>query len=157
MIQRIQTIWLLLASVFINTLFLFPYLHFMDMQGFAGALKVIGEYGIVDGQVALVKNNWLQLAGTIFLGLMPLYIIFQFKNRKKQLALILLQMVLVVLFEAFLYFAATSTLTQHEQSFSTENLGLGFFVLPIALVFLFLAHSAIKKDEKLIRSVDRLR
>jgi|SRR5690606_9850086 len=157
MIQRIQTIWLLLASVFISTLFLFPYLNFVNLEGFAGALKVIGEYGIVDGQVTLVKTNVLQLIGTIFLGLMPLYIITQYKNRKKQMALILLQMVLVVIFEVFLYFASNSTLAEHGKTMSTENIGLGFFVLPIALIFLFLAHSAIKKDEKLIRSVDRLR
>lgn len=157
MIQRIQTVWLLLASLVIFALFLFPYLQYSDLTGQAAALRVNGVYGVLEGKVVQLETNWLQLMMTFLVGIMPLYIIFEFKNRKKQKALIFLSMTLVVLFELWLYFASTSAMALADRELGLPNLGVGFFLLPIAFIFLFLAWSAIRKDEKLIRSVDRLR
>lgn len=156
MIQRIQTIWLLLATVVILGLFIFPYLNYIDLEEDLGKkLFVTGEYSAVNNES--VKQNILQTLGTIVVALVPLITIFQFKNRKLQIKLIYLSIALVVLLGVWMYFTATSTLQLISQSFGANNIGVGFFLLPVAIILLAMALGGIRKDEKLIRSADRLR
>ncbi len=157
MIQRIQTIWLLLASVLMFALFLFPYLQFAGADGLGQALKVSGTYGIVDGQPVRIANSWLLAAATILIGLFPLYIVFQFKNRKKQINLIRLAMLAVALLGGWFYFNVDQAMTAAGQTLAVANIGVGFFLLPLVLILFWMASSAIQKDEKLVRSADRLR
>src|SRR5690554_4428463 len=74
MIQRIQTVWLLLAAICLFALFLFPYWQFADSSGMGHALKVTGAYGTVDGQAVRQEAYWLQMISVIIVGLFPLYI-----------------------------------------------------------------------------------
>lgn len=157
MIQRIQSVWLFLAAAVMLALFMFPYLQFSDTFGLAAALKVTGEYGSVDGISVRHQFYIFQTIATVALAIFPLYIIFLYKSRKKQISLIYLHAVLVVIFGAWMYFNANSTLALHNQQFTAGNIGVGFFLLPIMLIFLLLAVRAIRKDEKLVRSADRLR
>jgi len=53
--------------------------------------------------------------------------------------------------------SASSTLSLISQSFGAANIGVGFFLLPVAVIFLSMAIGGIRKDEKLIKSADRLR
>lgn len=157
MIQRIQTIWLLLASVVVFALFLFPYLQFAGSDGMGQALKVSGVFANVEGQVTRIADSWLLAVATALVGMFPLYIIFQFKNRKKQVRLIWLEMFAVVLLGVWFYFNGDSIMGADDRVIGLANIGVGFFLLPIVLILLFMAASAIKKDDKLVRSADRLR
>jgi|SRR5690606_493390 len=157
MIQRIQTIWLLLATVVILGLFIFPYLNYIDLVGLGKKLFVTGEYSAVNNESVKQKSFILQTLGTIVVALVPLITIFQFKNRKLQIKLIYLSIALVVLLGVWMYFTATSTLQLISQSFGANNIGVGFFLLPVAIILLAMALGGIRKDEKLIRSADRLR
>lgn len=157
MIQRIQTLWLLLASICIFALFMFPYLQFADSSGLGQALKVTGAFGTVQGQPVRLEAYWLQMIATILIGLFPVYIVFQFNDRKRQRMLILVEIVAVILLGVWFNYNATEALAAEFIAFSANNIGVGFFILPIVLILLFMASAAIKKDEKLIRSADRLR
>jgi len=157
MIQRIQTVWLLLASVVFFALFLFPYLQFAGADGMGQALKVTGSFANVDGQPTRIADSWLLAGATALLGLFPLYIIFQFKDRKKQGNLISIAMLAVILLGVWFYFTADKAMNAENMTLGVANIGVGFFLLPIILILLWMAGSAIKKDEKLIRSADRLR
>ena len=156
MIQRIQSVWLFLASVTIFALFLFPYLQYADLGGLGRALKVTGAYHGVEGQPVQAEFFMLQTIAAVLLGVFPLYIIFKFRQRKQQVQLIILDMVLIVLFGVWLYFSAGNALAEANQTLSTRNIGVGFFLLPISIVFLGMAAGAIRKDEKLVKSADRL-
>ncbi len=157
MIQRIQSLWLFLAAAVFSALFLFPYLQFADGQGMAAALKVTGVYTSEDGASVRQEFYLWQTLGAVALTIFPLYIIFLFKTRKRQAALAYLNAILVLLFGAWMYFTADTTLMLHEKSWTGQNIGVGFFLLPLVLVFLLLAARAIRKDDKLVRSADRLR
>ncbi len=157
MIQRIQSIWLFLASATVFALFLFPYLQYADIGGMGKALKVTGVYHGMEGQVVREKFFLLQTVATVLLGLFPLYIIFKFKQRKHQIQLIVLEIALLFLFGAWLYVSASTALTEARQFLSARNIGVGFFLLPVGIIFLFMAIGGIRKDEKLIKSADRLR
>jgi len=157
MIQRIQTIWLFLAAVVILGLFAFPYLSYIDLVGLGKKLFVTGEYSAVNNEWIKQQNFVLQAIATAVLAFFPLLTIFLFRDRKLQLKLIYLTIVLLVLFGGWLYFTASQTLTVISQSLNAQNIGVGFFLLPVAIIFLAMAIGGIRKDEKLIKSADRLR
>lgn len=157
MIQRIQTVWLLLATVVILGLFMFPYLNYIDLVGLGKKLFVTGEYSAVNNESVKQNNFLLQTIATVVVALVPLAAIFQFKNRKFQLKLIYLSILLIVLMGTWMYFTSVSTLDLISQNFGANNIGVGFFLLPIAIIFLAMAIGGIRKDEKLIKSADRLR
>lgn len=157
MIQRIQTVWLLLASLSILGLFLFPYLHYSDATVLGKSLLVTGKYQQQVGESIREQFFFLQTVATVILAALPLYIIFKYKDRKLQIQLIILEIVLIILFGFWLYSTASKALTETQRFLSASNIGVGFFFPPIAIVFLFLAMSGIRRDESLIKSAERLR
>ncbi|WP_179333291.1 DUF4293 domain-containing protein [Winogradskyella costae] len=136
MIQRIQTLYLLL-TVIISGGLIFVFHLWTDNEG----LKV---YAI---------NNYLYLG--LFLGsaLLALTSIFRFKDRKSQFVLGRLNIILnFILLGIFVY---QSLSLSGEINVSEKGIGI---LLPIfSIVCLVLANKAIKKDEDLVKSVDRLR
>jgi hypothetical protein len=157
MIQRIQTIWLLLATVVILGLFIFPYLNYTDLVGLGKKLFVTGEYTAVNNESVKQSSFILQTIATIVVALVPLITIFQFKNRKLQIKLIYVSIAFIALLGVWMYFSSVATLDLISQSFGANNIGVGFFLLPVSIIFLAMAIGGIRKDEKLIKSADRLR
>jgi len=157
MIQRIQTIWLLLASGTLLLLFLFPYLQYFDGFGVAMAIKITGIYQGVSAGVIQTKSFILQTITTVIVALIPLITIFNYKNRKKQLKITYLNILITLLLGAWFYFTAQSAVQDVNKSIELGNIGIGALLVPINVIFLFLAIKGIKNDEKLIKSVDRLR
>jgi phosphoglycerol transferase MdoB-like AlkP superfamily enzyme len=157
MLQRIQTVWLLLAGLTIFGLFLFPYLQYIDVAGLGRKLLVTGSYTAVNGESIKEESFILQMIATVVLGLLPVYIIFKFKDRKTQIKLVFLEIVLIILFALWLYSSSSSILASTSQYLSASNIGVGFFLLPVAIIFLSMALGGIRKDEQLIKSAERLR
>ena len=157
MIQRIQTIWLLLATIVILGLFMFPYLNYIDLVGLGKKLFVSGEYSAVNNESVKQSSFLLQTITTVVVALVPFLTIFQFKNRKLQIKLIYVSIVLIAFLGIWMYLTSVSTLDLISQNFGANNIGVGFFLLPVAIIFLGMAIGGIRKDEKLIKSADRLR
>jgi peptidoglycan/LPS O-acetylase OafA/YrhL len=136
MIQRIQSIWLLLASA---CAFLSLKFSFYD-----GTYAIDNTYHQLTG-----TDNVKLLIATSLVGALALLTIFLFKNRKLQLRLCIAGIFLDVLLLA-LYFIETKDFSK-----GTYNLSA---LLPAAIVILFfLAARSISKDEKLVKGSDRLR
>lgn len=136
MIQRIQSLWLLLASACAFASYKFPY--------YSGT----NHKGIADYQLNATEN-FLLIIVTAIIGTMALFLIFLFKNRILQLRLCLLGIVVEALL-IFLYYREVRT-------FSTGTLSLTSILQSIIIIAFFLAARAINKDEKLIKESDRLR
>jgi hypothetical protein len=71
--------------------------------------------------------------------------------------LIFVEIALICLFAIWLVVSANSTLSLISQSVGAQNIGVGFFLLPVAIILLAMAIGGIRNDEKLIKSADRLR
>ena len=159
MIQRIQSIYLLVAGLLLFGLFLFPYVHYNDLLGLGKDVKVTGVYGVSAGQ-PVHEGGFLyilQTIVTVVVGLLPIFIIFKYKNRKTQIKLVFLNIFLVVLLAVGLYVNAGNHLSTVNQFLGASNIGVGFFLLPVSIILLALALGGIRRDEKLIKSADRLR
>ena len=135
MIQRIQTIYLLLASLCSFLTLKFPF--------YSGS-NATGAFAEVNGQF-----NILLLIVTVMVATMAAVGIFLFKNRKLQIRLVLAGLLLQVGCLA-LYFTQL-------KNFTTGNFALGSVLSFAVVVFFVLALLAINKDQKLVKSLDRLR
>ncbi len=132
MIQRIQSIYLLLAA-------------------------------LISGSIPFVMNFWSNetikdsnllyiLIGFIVSSILSAISIFMFKNRKSQFIINRLNIILnFIILAVFVY----GILTTSGEVKSSEK---GVEIIPIiSIVLLVLSNKAIKKDEDLVKSVDRLR
>ena len=97
-------------------------------------------------EVIMLSNfRWAQIAAFITIFLI-IYSIFQFKNRNKQLLLNQFS-------KLFLSVSFFIVLIQKDEMLPAK--GLFLFILPYIL--LIIANWFIKKDEKLVKSADRIR
>ena len=157
MIQRVQTIWLLLASAFILALFLFPYAQFSDASGVAHALKVSGSFVHLQDQQVSKESDWIGMVIAGILAVFPLFIIVKFNNRTLQLQLIKLLAGLLVAFGCWLLYRMNQAFKEAEIPMEPSQIGFGLYLLLISLVFLWMAANGVKKDIRLLKSADRLR
>jgi len=146
MIQRIQTLWLALAGAAGLLTYKLPL--------WKGVLANGTEEKFMGPQSLLL------FALIIITCLLSFTAIFLFKNRKNQKQVTLLALLLSIILVALEYFTVESFKTsQQEKGVAyTSNYWLIGAVLPILMIILlFLAYRGIRKDEKLIKSLDRLR
>jgi FtsH-binding integral membrane protein len=128
MIQRIQSIWLLLATVFAALTFVLPF-----------------SIGLII--VNAKTTTWLTILAA-FTGVMAFVDIFLFSNRKQQLRICLLGILLTIIYLGVCF---------AEMSKDNGTLALSCLIYFAILGFYIMAANGIRKDEKLIKSMDRLR
>ena len=136
MIQRIQTIYLVISAVIMGSLYmLFP--------------VVLGEGGAI-----IIDRNEPVVLGLIFISIaLTIISILSFKKRQTQFVLNRLNIISnFILLGVFVY----RSLTLSGETLVSEK-GIGVLLPIISIVFLVLANKAIKRDEDLVKSVDRLR
>ncbi len=131
MIQRIQSVFLLLTTLLL-------------------IVFIISAAAANDFLLYYPKENILVLALTFIAGGITLLNIFQFKNRRRQIRICQLLILLVLVLLVF-------TFLRIEKNIPGFTLLLGFYMLPAAIVSLFLAMRSIQRDEKIVRDMDRLR
>jgi len=136
MIQRIQSIYLLLAFL----------------------VAVLGSYFLSlwvneNGENIYAIDRPYVMGAFVLSSLLALFTIFLFKNRKLQFVMNRLNIILnFILLGFFVYW---SLMVPGEMQISEKGIGM---LLPIiSIVLLVMANKAIKKDEALVKSVDRLR
>lgn len=155
MLQRVQTVWLFFATLVIFALFLFPYVQVLTPGGTAQAIKVTGVYQTMGGQVVQTQPFLGLTIATVLLGLIPLVIIFFYRNRKRQLAICYLAILAILGFSFWLVQTAKTVIG--NVNLEIGNYGIGVILPSLAILFIILALRGIRNDEKLIKSADRLR
>ena len=143
MIQRIQTIYLLLSSIA------------------SGGLIFIFNLWISKGEKIFVldlfsnKSISLQLIPIMFCisSILAIVNIFIFNNRKLQFVIGRI----LILINLFLLGLLIYQSLMISGEISVSEKGIGMFLPILAILLLVLANNAIKKDEDLVKSVDRLR
>ena len=140
MIQRIQTLWLLFASALAFASLKIPF--------FSGNIMVdnLKQFQRFTG----MSNMFLMIL-TVAVGIGSLISVFLYKDRKTQLRIITGVLVVSVL-TIILYFLQTKIFVPTDWSLQLTSI----VVLAIP-VFLIMALRGINKDEKLMKSLDRLR
>ena len=155
MLQRIQSVYLLFAGLLILALFLFPLVHNVYVGGVPSTISITGVYQDVNGQTAHTQTFVGLIAGTAVVGMLPFILVFLYKNRKQQIMFCYLY-ILVIIGLSF-WLAQTVKAVAGDFTMGTNNFGIGALLSSISIVLMILATKAIQRDEKLIKSADRLR
>jgi hypothetical protein len=155
MLQRIQSIYLLAAGLVIGALFLFPLVHNVYVAGKPITIMVTGIYQDVNGQSSHTEMFTLLAIATGLVALLPIALIFMFKNRKLQINLCYLLMLIVI---GYSYWVSQTVKGAIEGNLlNMNNYGIGIILISLSLLLIVVAQKAMQKDEKLVRSADRLR
>lgn len=136
MIQRIQTFYLFLAALV------------------SGVLIWIVEH-LIDGE----GNEFVNMDDNLYYGiflvsaLLSVIAIFFYKNRQLQTVINRLNLLLnLFILGVYVYRA----LMMSGETAVSEK-GIGMFIPILSIVLIVLANKAIRKDEQLVKSADRLR
>ena len=144
MIQRIQTLYLLIAAIFsAGLIFVFNLWENADKSLFYA----------LDGFSS--ETMMFKFIPVLFFAsaLLSFIAIFQYKNRQLQFVIGRINILTNLILLGLLIYVSLSL--SGETVVSEKGIGL---VIPIVVIFLLvMANRAIKKDEDLVKSVDRLR
>ncbi len=150
MIQRIQSLYLLLTTLLS---FLFLKGGILNFSEATGSVIKLTITGIFRNTELLVKTLPVTIL-SILIPLLASIIIFLYKKRGLQLLLVKVLMLLILVFILLLAFYSYSIAEKFNASLTP---GVIMAIPLIQLILAFLAYRGIKKDEDLVKSYDRLR
>jgi hypothetical protein len=141
MIQRIQTLWLLIVAI----------------AAFATYTLTLYIGKSTDGtqQIFELANDFILVMVIILLGILAMICIFLYKNRKLQFKLSVLGVIFSIAF-IFLEYIRIENFKK-DKLIQTGSYQIGALLPLIMVIFFFMAARGIYRDERLIKSMDRLR
>lgn len=154
MIQRVQTLYLLMVPVIILLMFFVPVFSFetsvavfkiyLHGGGFAGAFNEAPPaiWYIVPALGAL-------------LAVIAVATLLQYKNRIRQLSINKFALMINILFIASIFFM-TDRITSSEIVIR-HAYNFGAYLSLVPAIFIYMANVRIRKDEQKVRAADRLR
>ncbi|WP_316734561.1 DUF4293 domain-containing protein [Pedobacter aquatilis] len=155
MIQRIQSIWLFLAALTLILMLFLP-ITTKVVNGDETHIFTNGLHYFVNGKTGkvLTVDVFLPLIITHAILIILCFVnIFRFKNRSQQKKIAIFTIV------AIIGFAFWCSIYAKEMPGGIEGskFGIGAYLPAVAILFVVLAIFGINKDERLIRSAERLR
>lgn len=150
MIQRIQTLYLLGATILLALCLFTPIAQLVPLRGDGYPLVISHlidtEKGISNFGIILVF-----LLGWVFI--LSILAIFQFKNRKRQMTTCLTSIIICLLLSIAIFYQIYTI---------QQTRTIVFYKIPvvfplISAILQYLAWRGVKKDDDLVRSYDRIR
>lgn len=147
MIQRIQTLYLLISAILVAFLFALPFAEIVK----DGSIYLFNFKGILlDG---MLKENGMAIS--VLIGIILAlhgFAILSYKNRIRQIRVIVFSILIMLGLFGMFFFFTYYTFSGAQISFKIS------MVFPLVSIILdYLAIRSIGKDEALIRSIDRIR
>ena len=141
MIQRIQSLWLLIVA----------------LAAFATYTLTLYIGRLSDGTIKefLLADNFLLVIFIISLGILAIICLFLFKNRKLQFKLSVLGVIFSIGFLILEYVKVEDF--KQDNLIETGSYQIGALLPIVMVIFFFLAARGVYRDEKLVKSMDRLR
>jgi hypothetical protein len=158
MIQRIQSVFLFLAFIATVAIFFYPiagiYSDLFTYKFYVYELK-----NMVPGEPSLFTfmTTFPLLLLNVIIAAMALACIFLYKNRIRQARIVRLAILLEIVFIALIFFVYAGIIEKNLHATPDYLEEAGIYFPLISLIFLILAYRFILKDERLVRSADRLR
>ncbi len=165
MIQRIQTLWLFFIVLLSVATFFFP---IVDFTFEVKSMQTTQYYGLLpqpshedSEQFIQLTPAWSLIFMQIGVALIAIISIFLYKNRALQVKFVAGGLLFLTIYLAFLLFVKIDGIEKGiTQMYSTPIVSYNKIAIsfPILQILLFiLAQRAIRKDERIVRSSDRLR
>ena len=155
MIQRIQTVYLLIIVILSSLTLFLPMVSFMPKDIDLQPLYELKQMNLVGtGDVYSNLTTWTLFVLTLCIPIVALITIFLYKKRTLQISLTVANMILMVGYYVLLAIAIWSISDRLNADWHL------YFTVIFPLINIILAYLALRgiaKDEALVRSLDRLR
>ena len=155
MIQRIQTIYLLLATILMSLALCLPLATIWQ-----GGNELVVKAFFLDGEMGFKAPLPIYMGIVLAVAtVLPFITIFIYKKRLAQIRLCVSELVLLVGSIAFIALYCYRLCDVLKEMFPELNFTLGIAsLMPVAsIILVILAIRGIAKDEALVRSLDRIR
>ncbi len=155
MLQRIQTVYLLAATVLMSLMLFLP-LAEIAAEG-TGIYQVLSKGWYITGAetAELAMATWPVFILALVLALAPLINLILYRTRKIQLRICIYSIILAFGLIGLIYYYFVVGFRQLDEPAYALRFSL---VLPaIFIILIYLAFRGIRKDEILVRSLDRIR
>ena len=161
MIQRIQTLFLILYIGALVSTFFFPVWQKISLNDETNSIEIIvtGYISSVDfnnGDTSVLYDNFIISGLVIISCIVAAFSIFSYKNRLNQIKLgtlnSFLTSVLIIYFLYEIFYDEKYININDKISFL-----ISFYLIFLAIFFNFLANRFIRKDELLVRESERIR
>lgn len=153
MIQRIQTLYLIIALVLISLIIVFPFGYFtLANQG----IYLLAHDGLVkiSGNVHIPVYTSYSITVLIAMAMVfIIYAIILFKKRRVQILFCKWLIFILVILNISLFWIFFKT----ARNFETAKIMWSVFMPVVSILPVYMAIRSIRKDEELVRSADRLR
>lgn len=147
-IQRIQTVYLIIAIILMVVFAFFPALSFE-----LGGREFV--YGALEtGKVGVTHFDPLMLMLIVLISLLALIDIFLYKNLQRQMTVCFVDIIIGLAMLVAICIQAYMVGTRDGVTLTWQC----YLALPVlSIIFLMLAHKSMSKDKKMLRDSDRLR
>jgi hypothetical protein len=152
MIQRIQTVYLALALIFLGLTGWMPLGEFVSGD-IVYQFTLNGVSNTSNNE--MVYNGWPLLVLSFIIAILQIITIFGYKKRIRQIRIAAYNLILMIGLVGAAWFFASKSMKGIGESVSAFKIALAFPV--VSAILNFLAIRAIGKDEALVRSIDRIR
>ncbi len=162
MIQRIQSVYLLLIAICQALLFTTALATFTGYDS-SFNLSLMGFYKIGVAGHEMLLNSYALMAVNILIILLSVFIIFNFKNRKKQILFTAFNFLLICGFVVLMFYHYDNAKSLIDKAYNSSEaeisttFGIGMMLPLLSIVFNFMALRALKKDEELVKNANRIR
>ena len=146
MIQRKQTLWLFLAALLSAGVFYFDLYTAHIMASGADTIFRLRT-----------SDHFPSLLLALVMCALPLISIFMFQHRKRQVNLTMISMVATVGFIALTLWRVADFVGKQALAPANSTYWVGSVLPVISFILLILAIVGVRKDQKLVKSADRLR
>jgi hypothetical protein len=154
MIQRIQTVYLLIAALLVGLLFFVPFAEIVNGKGEIYRFDASGFFLMGTQSHEFIIGGLPVIALCVISTLFIVVTIFQYNNRAHQVTFSKLNIFMLLVLCGIIYYNVWRCL-----NLITGNHSLKIYLaFPlIALILIYLAIKAIRKDQELLKSIDRIR
>ncbi len=159
MIQRVQSLFLAGVAICLGATFFYPIWQKIDINQEAGViLGALGVEVLTPEQASEIVTFPAAIIGILLAAgiIVSVFEIFQYRSRLNQIKLGALNSLILAAVLGLCVFLSFRL----EQNFSSGSQGsyeMGMYLPAVALIFNLLANRFIRRDEQLVRSVDRIR
>lgn len=156
MLQRIQTVYLALAVIALMLVFFVDVAHFTDPSGIESQLNYY-SLNKANGETSSPELGLLPVSILSITAALLFVSITRFRNRDLQRKLVRFSYILILLSVIATWYFVDQNYWVLEIQEPDLTYHVGFYLPFVAFAFAFLANRSIKKDEELIKSLDRIR
>lgn len=150
MIQRIQSVYLLLAVLAIIGALCLPVGYFTDTDGVALLAFKPLEITLANGNLL---STWGLFAILLLGAFIPACTVFLYRNRRLQMRMTLFNMLLLIAYHVVLLLFFLML----KNDFATFRLNWAICLPLIAIILDWLAFRAIRHDDEMVKAADRIR